>query len=166
MRAKTLFASTRATLVRELGSEKFATTVFATEEGEVVSGSAWAERDAEKKRAAGFGGPGEDVGREDLMGDKERELEAVRRAVEEARSGTPGRDIGIGGTFGRGSPGLKAAGAAAGGGMRIQMPIEEDAKGALKGLHVRGLVQLVSLVIGDLIVVVLTIRRLISPRRP
>ncbi|RMJ25670.1 Actin monomer binding protein [Aspergillus sp. HF37] len=86
VRSKTLFASTRATLVRELGSEKFEGTVFATEVEEVVSAAAWRERDAEKRKDVGGGGDGGGAGgvaREDLMGDKERELEAVRRAVEE-----------------------------------------------------------------------------------
>ncbi|KAJ5900658.1 uncharacterized protein N7473_004728 [Penicillium subrubescens] len=89
VRPKMLFASTRSTLVRELGTEKFDDTVFATEEEEIVGREAWSERDGDK---AG-------VGREALMGEKERELEAVRRAEAEARSGTPQRDIGIGGNF-------------------------------------------------------------------
>lgn len=132
VRAKTLFASTRATLVRELGSEKFATTVFATEEDEVVGESAWKERDAEKSGKAG--GAGNGFRREDLMGEKERELELVRKAEEEARSGTLGRDIGIGGSVGSGIPSS----------MRVQMPADEEAKAALTGLQQGGLVQLVS----------------------
>ncbi|KAL5336378.1 hypothetical protein BJX70DRAFT_283465 [Aspergillus crustosus] len=126
VRAKTLFASTRATLVRELGSEKFGETIFATDEDEVVGEKAWREREAEKN-GSGEGG----YRREDLMGDKERELEAVRRAEEAARSGTPGRDIGIGGTFARGPSR-----------MRIEMQVDEDAKEALTGLQQQGLVQL------------------------
>lgn len=121
-----LFASTRSTLVRELGTEKFASTVFATEEEEIVGKDAWQERD---------GGGG--VRREDLMGEKERELEAVRKAEAEARSGTPQRDIGIGGTFGPGS----------GSGMRVSMPVDEGAKTALKELQDGGLVQLVCLLV-------------------
>jgi twinfilin-like protein len=118
-----LFASTRSTLVRELGTEKFDDTVFATEEEEIVGREAWSERDGDK---AG-------VGREALMGEKERELEAVRRAEAEARSGTPQRDIGIGGTFGPGT----------GSGMRVSMPVDEAAKSALNELGDGGLVQLV-----------------------
>jgi twinfilin-like protein len=118
-----LFASTRSTLVRELGTEKFDDTVFATEEQEIVGREAWSERDGDK---AG-------VGREALMGEKERELEAVRRAEAEARNGTPQRDIGIGGTFGPGT----------GSGMRVSMPVDEAAKSALKELADGGLVQLV-----------------------
>ncbi|KAJ5952807.1 uncharacterized protein N7479_011220 [Penicillium vulpinum] len=121
VRAKTLFASTRSTLTRELGTEKFASTVFATEEDEILGQDAWRERDGE--------GPNV-ISREDMMGEKERELEAVRRAEAEARSGTPGRDIGIGGTFGTGS------------GMRVSMPVDESAKSALRDLRDGGLVQL------------------------
>lgn len=109
--------------------------MFATETDEVVSENAWRERDAEKSKDVG--GAGEGFTREDLMGDKERELEAVRRAVEEARSGTPGRDIGIGGSFNRGSTGSPA------GGMSIQMGMDDEARDALGGLQPGGLVQLV-----------------------
>lgn len=123
VRPKMLFASTRSSLVRELGTEKFDSTVFATEEDEIVGHGAWKERDGQ---SAG-------VGREELMGEKERELEAVRRAEAEARNGTPQRDIGIGGTFGPGS----------GSGMRVSMPVDEMAKTALKELQEGGLVQLV-----------------------
>ncbi|KAL2864460.1 twinfilin [Aspergillus lucknowensis] len=126
VRAKTLFASTRATLVRELGSENFGETIFATEVEEVVSEEAWRERDAEKNGSATPAG----YRREDLMGEKERELEAVRRAEEDARSGTPKRDIGIGGTFSRGPSR-----------MRIEMQVNEDAKTALQRLQQGGLVQ-------------------------
>lgn len=125
VRAKTLFASTRSTLTRELGTEKFASTVFATEEDEILGEDAWRERDGE--------GPNV-ISREDMMGEKERELEAVRKAEAEARIGTPGRDIGIGGTFGLGS----------GSGMRVSIPVDEGAKSALRDLQDGGLVQLVS----------------------
>ncbi|KAL2222003.1 putative actin monomer binding protein [Thermoascus aurantiacus ATCC 26904] len=127
VRNKTLFASTRATLVRELGSEKFASTIFATEEEEVVGEEAWRERDAEENG----GGKNGKFKREDLMDEKERELEAVKRAEEEARSGTLGRDVGIGGTF------IKAGAEG-----RIPMPVDEDAKAALRDLQQGGLVQL------------------------
>ncbi|OJJ37625.1 hypothetical protein ASPWEDRAFT_50753 [Aspergillus wentii DTO 134E9] len=137
VRSKTLFASTRATLVRELGSEKFDGTIFATEENEILGEAAWRERDAEKNGSVGPGG----VRREDIMGEKERELEYVRRAEEEARIGTPGRDIGIGGSFARGG-GRGPFGSGSGAGIGIQMPVEEDAKAALSGLQAGGLVQL------------------------
>lgn len=135
VRAKTLFASTRATLARELGTEKFAATVFATEEDEVVGEAAWRERDAEKNGSAAGRAQ-----REELMGEKERELEAVRRAEEEARNGTPSRDIGIGGSFHRGNGGSSPFG---GGNRALQMPVDEDAKEALRALQQGGLVQLV-----------------------
>lgn len=70
------------------------------------------------------------------MDEKERELEAVRRAEEEARHGTIGRDVGIGGS-------LAASGGGATGGMNVKMPVDEEAKAALKGLQQGGMVQLV-----------------------
>jgi twinfilin-like protein len=123
VRPKMLFASTRTSLTRELGTEKFGSSVFATEEDEIIGQDAWKERDG---RAAG-------IGREELMGEKERLLEEVRRAEAEARSGTPRSDIGIGGTFGPGS----------GSGMRVTIPVDDGAKAALKELQEGGLVQLV-----------------------
>ncbi|KAJ5800336.1 uncharacterized protein N7518_002404 [Penicillium psychrosexuale] len=123
VRAKTLFASTRSTLTRELGTEKFTSTVFATEEDEILGQDAWRERDGEGPNA---------ISREDMMGEKERELDAVRKAEAEARNGTPGRDIGIGGTFGP----------ASGSGMRVSLPVHEEAKSALRDLRHGGLVQL------------------------
>lgn len=133
VRAKTLFASTRATLVRELGSEKFATTIFATEEEEVVGEAAWRERDLE-----GNGNTQSGVQREDLMDEKERELEAARRAEDEARHGTSGRDVGIGGSLGG------VSGTATGGGLNVNIPVDEDARAALRSLRDGDLVQLVS----------------------
>lgn len=132
VRAKTLFASTRATLTRELGSEKFVTTIFATEEEEVYGEEAWKERDIE-----GNGTSTSSFQREELMDEKERELELVRRAEEEARHGTAGRDVGTGGSLGR------VSGIATGGGMGVNMPVDEDAKSALKNIQEGGLIQLV-----------------------
>ncbi|RAL14823.1 twinfilin [Aspergillus homomorphus CBS 101889] len=141
VRAKTLFAATRATLARELGTEKFAATVFATDEDEVLGEEAWRERDAERNnKGSGSGDGAGGFRREDLMGEKERELEAVRRAEDEARNGTPSRDIGIGGTFQRGNPFGGAGGGASG--MRIQMHVDDEVKGALGALQQGGLVQL------------------------
>ncbi|EFW19602.1 Twinfilin-1, variant 2 [Coccidioides posadasii str. Silveira] len=109
VRAKTIFASTRATVVRELGSEKFFDTVFAVEEEEILSEAAWKEREADKKASRGGNGNGtaadEDDAesrRQDVMGEKERALDAIRRAENEARSMSMRRDIGIGGTVGAG----------------------------------------------------------------
>lgn len=133
VRAKTLFASTRATLTRELGSEKFVTTIFATEEEEVYGEGAWKERDLE-----GNGTSTSSFKREELMDEKERELELVRRAEEEARHGTAGRDVGTGGSLAR------VSGIATGGGIGVNMPVDEDAKSALKNIQDGGLVQLVN----------------------
>ncbi|GMG29469.1 unnamed protein product [Aspergillus oryzae var. brunneus] len=138
VRAKTLFASTRATLVRELGSEKFASTVFATEEDEVVGQEAWKERDAEKNDSSKSRSQ-----REELMGEKERELEAVRRAEDEARSGTPGRDIGIGGSFARRNGGIGAPSS-----LQYKMPVDDEAKNALASLQPGDLVQLTFVLAG------------------
>jgi twinfilin-like protein len=132
VRAKTLFAATRSTLARELGSEKFATTVFATEEEEIVTEQAWRERDLE-----GNGSPQAGYEREELMDDKERELDAVRRAEEEARHGTAGRDVGTGGTLGR------VSGYATGGSVDMPMPVDEDVKSSLRSIQDGQLVQLV-----------------------
>ncbi|KAL1965710.1 hypothetical protein VTN77DRAFT_5210 [Rasamsonia byssochlamydoides] len=131
VRSKTLFASTRATLVRELGSEKFASNIFATEEEEVVGEEAWRERDLD-----GTGSGNSKFKREDLMDEKERELEAVKRAEEEARSGTAGRDVGIGGTLGR------VSGIASGGSTTVQMPVDDEAREALRTLQEGGIVQM------------------------
>lgn len=137
VRAKTLFAATRSTLARELGSEKFATTVFATEEEEIVTEQAWRERDLE-----GNGSPQAGYQREDLMDHKERELDAVRRAEEEARHGTAGRDVGTGGTLGR------VSGYATGGSVDMPIPVDEDVKSSLRSIQDGQLVQLVSSVTG------------------
>ncbi|KAL2385070.1 hypothetical protein RJZ90_001533 [Blastomyces dermatitidis] len=104
VRAKTLFASTRATLVRELGSEKFASTIFAADAEEVLDAAVWKERDADRNAATGGAADDNEAEsrREDLMGKKERELNEVRRQEEQARSMTR-RDVGIGGTIGRGN---------------------------------------------------------------
>ncbi|QKX58268.1 uncharacterized protein TRUGW13939_05389 [Talaromyces rugulosus] len=131
VRAKTLFAATRSTLARELGSEKFTTTVFATEEEEIVAEQAWRERDLE-----GNGSPQAGYEREELMDDKERELDAVRRAEEEARHGTAGRDVGTGGTLGR------VSGYATGGSVDMPMPVDEDIKSSLRSIQDGQLVQL------------------------
>ncbi|OAX84299.1 hypothetical protein ACJ72_01341 [Emergomyces africanus] len=105
VRAKTLFASTRATLVRELGSEKFTSTIFAADAEDVLDTAVWKERDADRNAATGgVVGDGEaESRRDDLMGKEERELSEVRRQEEQARSMTRRRDVGIGGTIGRGN---------------------------------------------------------------
>lgn len=152
VRAKTLFAATRASLVRELGSEKFAATVFATDEDEVVGEAAWRERELaaagdsydqlDSSSPSGIGAAR--TAREELMGDQERELERVRRAVEEARVSSISRDIGIGGTFKR-QQGAAGAGAGAGASMAVAMAMDDQARDALRGLQQGCLVQLVCL---------------------
>lgn len=62
------------------------------------------------------------------MGEKERELDAVRRAEDEARSGTRGRDVGMNN---------------GGGKTAIKSPVGEGVTEGLKGIESRGLVQLV-----------------------
>ncbi|WEW61170.1 Twinfilin-1 [Emydomyces testavorans] len=111
VRAKTLFASTRATVVRELGSEKFSSNVFATDEDEVLSEGVWREREADMNAARGgsgngTGGEADDAEqrRQDAMGEQEKELDALRRAEDEARNMSFRRDIGIGGTVGGDKP--------------------------------------------------------------
>lgn len=102
MRSKTLFASTRSTLVRELGSEKFGDTVFAVDEDEVLKETEWRERDADKS-TMGAGAEDEADGerrRQDLMGEQERELYLLNKAEAEARTMSHRRDIGIGGDSG------------------------------------------------------------------
>ena len=103
VRSKTLFASTRATLVRELGSEKFGETVFAVEEGEVVKEAEWRERDADKANGKGnAGGEAEEERRRvEVMGEQERELYLLKKAEAEVRSMSHRRDIGIGGDSGK-----------------------------------------------------------------
>ncbi|KIW16147.1 hypothetical protein PV08_06198 [Exophiala spinifera] len=125
VRQKTLFASTRATLVRELGGEKFDETVFLTEREEILDPAQWGERAAPPASASsadgGGGGGGGDVG---LLSTEERELQAVKRAEEEERHGTRGRDLmgegGSGGVIG------------SRGGRDMFMNITDDARDALR----------------------------------
>ncbi|MCJ1337379.1 Twinfilin-1 [Bachmanniomyces sp. S44760] len=109
VRSKMLFASTRLTLVRELGSEKFAETRFVTSKGELGEEGWWR-------------GKGRDDGSEDAgvpLTEGERTLKGVREAeAEEGSMGTRGRGAGFGG----------------GGGGGVSFPVEGDALGALRGL--------------------------------
>lgn len=99
VRSKTLFASTRAALIRELGSEKFAENIFATDVEEVLDEEEWKERELDMNAKSGAGGAGGDDRRDELMGEQERELNAVRRGENDARDMWKRRmDIGIGGT--------------------------------------------------------------------
>ncbi|KAL1961152.1 hypothetical protein VTO42DRAFT_3097 [Malbranchea cinnamomea] len=109
VRAKTLFASTRATVVRELGSEKFSDSVFAVEEAEVLNEREWRERDADRgitrRNGGGVGNPDideeeEERRRQEVMGEQERELYLLKKAEAEVRNMSHRRDIGIGGSSG------------------------------------------------------------------
>ncbi|KAH7329455.1 hypothetical protein B0I35DRAFT_456815 [Stachybotrys elegans] len=79
VRQKMLFASTRLTLVRELGSEHFRDTVFATTPEE-LSESGFKKHDAHNKIDA-------------PLTEEERTLGEVKRAEQEAGSGTGSREI-------------------------------------------------------------------------
>lgn len=117
VRSKTLFASTRATLVRELGIEKFQDTLFCTDVEEILDPKQWAGRKSDKEAQATDSG---------LLSTEERELQGVRRAEDEERFGTKGRDVGVGGTIGQSE--VQA-------GNRLKMKIADDAKEALASLR-------------------------------
>ncbi|OAA50354.1 twinfilin-1 [Metarhizium rileyi] len=100
VRQKMLFASTRLTLVRELGSEHFRESIFVTTADE-LSESGFKELDAHTQLAA-------------PLTEEERTLGEVKRAEQEAGSGTGTREIHLSKNFG--------------------MPMSEDAIAALKEL--------------------------------
>ena len=141
MRSKTLFASTRAALVRELGSEKFSSTVFAAEAEAVLGEEEWRERDADADAAAGVGeDKAAESRRDDLMGVQEKELHALRIAENEAKNMSRRRDAGLAGMFGRDGEGDGREAGIKG----VLFPIEEGVKDALEALEEEGkLVQLV-----------------------
>ena len=118
VRSKTLFASTRATLVRELGIEKFQETLFCTEIDEILDPKQWSGRKSDKEAQAVDSA---------LLSTEERELQGVRRAEDEERFGTKGRDVGVGGTIGE----VQA-------GSRLKMKIAVDAKDAVESLNSSG----------------------------
>lgn len=132
VRQKTLFASTRATLVRELGSEKFVETVFVTEREEILDPAQWEERSGSGAAAAGTSTStlahqsrgGVDPG---LLSVEERELQAVKRAEEEERHGTRGRDLM--------NNESREAGARTGTGTGVTMKIADEARSALAQLR-------------------------------
>lgn len=119
VRSKTLFASTRASLVRDLGLEKFADTLFVTDPEEVLDSSQWDER------LVGKSGDAEvDIA---ILSLEERELQSVKRAEEEERHGTAGRDLMGGGGSGR-QWGTSGAGGTSSSG--VKMKVTDDAKAA------------------------------------
>lgn len=86
VRQKMLFASTRLTLVRELGTERFRDTLFATELKE-LSREGWEKHDASGALKA-------------PLTEEEETLKGVREAEAEARGGTEGRRLETGGKLG------------------------------------------------------------------
>lgn len=79
VRQKMLFAATRLTLVRELGSEHFRETIFATT--------------ADELSAAGFARHDKHAGLDAPLTEEERTLGEVKRAEAEAGTGTGVREI-------------------------------------------------------------------------
>lgn len=104
VRQKMLFASTRLTLVRELGSEHFRETIFATTPQE-LNDSGFKKHDAHAKMAA-------------PLTEEEQTLGEVKRAEQEAGSGTGTREIHLS--------------------KSLAMPVAEDAISALKELAETG----------------------------
>ncbi|KAF5661940.1 ptk9 tyrosine kinase 9 [Fusarium heterosporum] len=98
VRQKMLFASTRLTFVRELGTEHFRETIFATTAAE-LSAKGFEKHDAHSKLAA-------------PLTEEEQQLGEVKRAEQEAGSGTGHKAIHLSKNF--------------------SMPISEDAVAALK----------------------------------
>lgn len=108
-----LFASTRLTLVRELGSEHFRETIFATTAKELTS-QGFEKHDAHTALDA-------------PLTEEEKSLGEVKRAEQEAGSGTGKREIHLG--------------------TQMAMPMGDDAIMSLKELAMgegRGVVSLVS----------------------
>jgi twinfilin len=95
-----LFASTRLTLVRELGSEHFRETIFATTPEE-VSPTGFDKHDAHSAIAA-------------PLTEEERSLGEVKRAEQEAGTGTGSREIHLS--------------------KSLAMPVAQDALAAMKEL--------------------------------
>ncbi|QPH02428.1 hypothetical protein C2857_006637 [Epichloe festucae Fl1] len=104
VRQKMLFASSRLTLVRELGSEHFRETIFANSADELTE-SGFKKHDAHSKLAA-------------PLTEEEQTLGEVKRAEQEAGSGTGTREIHLSKSF--------------------AMPMAEDAIAALKELKQDG----------------------------
>ena len=92
-----------------------------TEPEEILEEKEW--RDREKRSGA----DGEDRD-EALLTREERELGAVKRAEEEERFGTRGRDIGYGGGNGNASGDVTVSG-----GGRLMMKVTDEAKDKLRG---------------------------------
>ncbi|KAF7504071.1 hypothetical protein GJ744_002836 [Endocarpon pusillum] len=117
VRAKTLFASTRTTLIRELGRERFeGRNLFLTERTEVLDPQEWKDRDRDGDVGAEKEGP---------YTKEEKELRGVRRAEDEER---------YGGTKGRAIMGNSGGGGASGNGEKtlgFKAKMDDPAKQAL-----------------------------------
>lgn len=138
VRQKTLFASTRATLARDLGSEKFSDTVFLTEREEVLDPAQWDERSKGTQHSGSAGGTGSGGVDSALLSVEERELQAVKRAEDEERHGTRGRDL-----MGEGGSGASYIGSRDGQGAArsgITMKITDEARSSLAQLNAGGAV--------------------------
>ena len=85
VRQKMLFASTRLTLVRELGTERFRESIFATELKELEP-QGWEKHDASGALKA-------------PLTEEEESLKGIKEAEAEAKGGTAGRRLDTGGRF-------------------------------------------------------------------
>lgn len=83
VRQKMLFASTRLTLVRELGTERFRESVFVTEMKELTA-EGWKRHDASGEAKA-------------PLTEEEESLQGIKEAEAEVRGGTAGRRLETGG---------------------------------------------------------------------
>ena len=111
-----LFASTRLTLTRELGIERFRETIFCTEKSELTA-EGFKKHDKHVKQAA-------------PLTEEEESLGAIKRAEAEAGRGMASQKSALSGMTGAG----------------MSMPVDEEAMTALKSLQMgteKNLVQLV-----------------------
>ncbi len=117
--------------MRELGGEKFEATLFCTDAEEVLDPKAWEERDGTSTARTGGATEADEAERRlELLSVEERELEGVKRAEEEERHGTQGRQLGgLGGGGGK-EPG-SGRGTPSGG---IRMKVGDKVKSALQDL--------------------------------
>ncbi|KAG9257162.1 uncharacterized protein F5Z01DRAFT_633929 [Emericellopsis atlantica] len=104
VRQKMLFASTRLTLVRELGTEHFRESIFTTEARELTESGFKSHEDHTKLAAP--------------LTEEERTLSEVKRAEQEAGSGTGQREIHLS--------------------KNLNMPVKEDALAAMQEVGQEG----------------------------
>lgn len=111
-----LFASTRLTLTRELGIERFRETIFCTEKSELS--------------AEGFNRHDKHVKQDAPLTEEEESLSAIKRAEAEAGRGMSAQKSALSGMTGQG----------------ITMPVDDEAMEALKSFAVAGEKNLIQLV--------------------